>query len=214
MRRRRAVLITPSEQVRLEILDRFEVDESRVFATPLGVVQLPEAIPFRAERPYVLAVATLEPRKNLSYLLEAYQRSRLKRTHDLRLVGRPGWNAPPLPNVTVMTAVDDVQLSALYRGAAALISPSIYEGFGLPLIEAMSLGVPTLCSDIPVHREVTGGLVEYFSLEDLDDLVWRLDRIADPQVEQQGLWRSWAARFTWDACADATILAYRRAAQL
>lgn len=211
MRRRDVTWVTPSHQIRDELMDRFGLPPDAVIATPLGVSSLPDGEAFVADRPYVLSVATMEPRKNLGFLLEAYARSSLRRTHDLRLIGRRGWGVEPPSDVVVMGAVDDRTLAALYRGAAALVSPSLYEGFGLPLIEAMSVGLPVLCSDIPVYREVTGGLVRYFSLRSTDDLVDQLDALVDAPEADRDQWRRWAGRFTWTSCAELTMTAYRRA---
>jgi O-antigen biosynthesis alpha-1,2-mannosyltransferase len=214
MRRRDAVFVTPSFRVRTEMLERFGMDEDRVVAAPLGVTSLPDRDPYEADRPYVLTVATLEPRKNLAYLLQAYERSKLRATHDLRIVGRQGWQAPQLANVQHMENVDDATLSSLYRGADALISPSVYEGFGLPLLEAMSLGVPVVCSDIPVYREVTGGLARYFSLDDVGDLVAALDGLTSPDRATSERLRAWSRRFTWAACVDHTERAYTKALEI
>jgi glycosyltransferase involved in cell wall biosynthesis len=212
LRRRDITCVTPSHQVRLEMLERFHLPPEAVVATPLGASALPASEPYTADRPYILSVATLEPRKNLGLLLQAYARSAIRRTHDLRLIGRLGWGVQPPADVILMTSIDDRTLSALYRGADALISPSVYEGFGLPLIEAMSVGLPVLCSDIPVYREVTGGLAEYFSPTTPDELVDLLNAMgADTQAERERR-RRWAAQFTWEACAESTVKACERSA--
>jgi glycosyltransferase involved in cell wall biosynthesis len=212
LRRRDITWVTPSHQVRREMLERFPLSPEAVVATPLGVSALPASEPYTADRPYILSVGTLEPRKNIGLLLEAYARSAVRLTHDLRLIGRPGWGVELPTDVILMTSVDDRALSALYRGADALVSPSIYEGFGLPLIEAMSVGLPVLCSDIPVYREVTGGLAQYFSVATSDALVDLLDALGDDSEVERERRRRWAARFTWEACAESTLTAYKRAA--
>jgi len=117
-------------------------------------------VPLRRTRPYFLAVGTLEPRKNLERLVEAFVQSGVSDTHDLVLVGRAGWG-PALPHVEVISGLDDAALAAAYAGATAVVLPSLYEGFGLPVVEAMKLGVHVVCSDLPVLREVSGGHAQY-----------------------------------------------------
>ena len=111
-------------------------------------------------RPYVLTVGTLEPRKNLPRLVEAYKDSGLSATPDLLVVGRVGWGKWP-PGMELLSGVGDSELVSIYQGAAALMLPSMYEGFGLPAVEAIQLGVPVICADIPALREVTGGRATY-----------------------------------------------------
>ena len=211
MRRRDVVYVTPSYQVRTELLQRFAIDPRRVVATPLGVSPLPPNAPFIGGRPYILSVATLEPRKNLTFLLKAYATSAISRTHDLRLVGRRAWSSAALENVIYMADVDDTMLSSLYRGADAIVSPSVYEGFNLPIVEAMSVGVPVICSDIPVHREVAGDHGRFFSLKNMDDLVGLLDGLGPPDEDERGRLGAWASQYTWASCAELTMKAYQAA---
>lgn len=117
---------------------------------------------------YLLSVATLEPRKNIDSLLEAFERLRARGGLDgyvLALAGGEGWKTGPLarriaeaaPQVVRLGYVDDEALPALYSGAAAFILPSLYEGFGMPVAEAAACGTPVVCTDIPELREASGG---------------------------------------------------------
>jgi glycosyltransferase involved in cell wall biosynthesis len=109
--------------------------------------------------------------------------------------------------------VPQADLRSLTAGAAALVLPSRYEGFGLPALEALACGIPVVTTDIPVLREVTGGLADYVPVGDIPALAEALRRTLateeDPASSAKR--RAWAATFTWERCATATVAAYRRA---
>jgi alpha-1,3-rhamnosyl/mannosyltransferase len=117
---------------------------------------------YSLRRPYVLAVGTLEPRKNLPALIEAF--TGLPDTHDLVLVGARGWEtgetqaaiARHPDRIKALGHVPDADLASLYAGAALFAYPSLYEGFGLPVLEAMAAGAPVLTSGISSLPEVAG----------------------------------------------------------
>jgi O-antigen biosynthesis alpha-1,3-rhamnosyltransferase len=111
--------------------------------------------------------------------------------------------------------VDDAPLLALYRGARFLVFPSLYEGFGLPLLEAMAVGCPVVCSDLPVFREVAGAAAEYAPLEDAAGWIAALRRIEDQperRAELRRLGLARAAAFDWERSARATLDVWRAAA--
>ena len=153
-------------------------------------------------KPYVVVVATVEPRKNLHALIEAYCLGNFREDFDLVVVGRRGWgpNTPPVAGCHFTGDVTDTELMALYQGARALVSPSLYEGFGLPLVEAMLAGLPVFCSDLPVYREVTGGRARYFDPSLTDALIDAL-REAGEATEAAPEAEEWAKRFTWRRAA-------------
>ena len=107
-----------------------------------------------AEGEYVLAVGTLEPRKNLARVVEATARAGV----ELRLVGEPGWGDAGVSgeHVTWLGRIDDEELAAAYRGARCLVFPSLYEGFGIPALEAMACGTPVVTSAGGATEEVAG----------------------------------------------------------
>lgn len=200
------VIITPSHAVASELAASGLVSrDARIEAVYPG--PMPDILggQFHAPRPYLLTVGTLEPRKNLLMLFQAYRASKIAADVDLCVVGRIGWGDMEPPNgVRIVTDADDATLAAAYRGAVGLVFPSIYEGFGLPLIEAARAGIPIACSDIPVFREVTGGHALFFDPNDaaaiassLTDLV-NLDR---PSCEA----RAYAKSFSWDRGAERIV---------
>jgi glycosyltransferase involved in cell wall biosynthesis len=229
--RARAVL-TPSAAAADDLAAAYGLDRDRVVVTPLGVDPAWATTPtpsagWLAERGiparYVLFVGTLEPRKNLPDLLAAHRRLRSEQpdTPPLVLAGAKGWgeavNIDP-DNVVWPGYLPQDELRSLTAGAAVLVMPSRYEGFGLPALEALACGVPVVASDIPVLREVTGGLARYAPVGDVDALADQLQlTLTDGaggagEPAAAGARRAWAAAFTWERCAATTAEAYHRAA--
>ena len=156
---------------------------------------------------YVLAVGTLEPRKNLARAVEAARLAGV----ELRVVGAPGWGGVEVPGW--VGRVDDEELAALYRGARCLVFPSLYEGFGIPILEAMACGTPVVTSRGGATEEVAGGaavLVDPLDVEAIaagiaeaearrDELVPARARAgaarsrgSAPRTELEALWRELA----------------------
>jgi glycosyltransferase involved in cell wall biosynthesis len=200
-------LVADTTAVRDEVVDHFGLEPDSVTVVPLGVeLPAPSDLPARP-RPYILSVGTLEPRKNMSRLTEAYRLSGLSATHDLLVIGRMGWGERPA-GIQLVSDVGDADLVTIYQGATALVMPSLYEGFGLPAVEAMQLGVPVICSDIPVLREVTGGRATYVDATNVDVLVDALR--AAPHTDPADGAADWAARtYTWDKTVRRLSKLYR-----
>lgn len=206
------------------------IDGSRLRLVPWGVRPLPvtdeDVTRVRraigVERPYVLWCGTLEPRKNVRTLLAAYQRLLREGTDvDLVLVGPSGWgdvgtgllSSLPADRVHTVGFVPDRDLHALYAAARAFCYPSLWEGFGMPVLEAMSHGVPVVTSTgTPMAALVGDGGMH---VEALDD-----DAVAAALLEVTGVRRPSfameasrrAALFTWERTAELTLAAYREAA--
>lgn len=168
------------------------------------------------DRPYFLFVGTLEPRKNLRRLLGAFARvpEDLRKRNQLVITGGKGWGGVDIRgvlaelglerDVIVTGYVTDAQLAALYAYARFLAMPSLYEGFGLPIIEAMSCGVPVLTSNTSSLPEVAGNagvLVDPFSEEAIADGLARLLADDDCHALLAGRARANAQRFTWQKAA-------------
>jgi glycosyltransferase involved in cell wall biosynthesis len=156
------MVITPSEAVRREAIERFRLAPDRVVATQLAASDQFRPTPVDdPAKPYFLFVGTLEPRKNLARLIEAWRVVRnAGHDVDLKIAGRTraDFHTPsPEPGLQLLGAVPDVDLPGLYSNALAVVYPSLYEGFGLPVLEAMQCGALVITSRDPAILEVTGG---------------------------------------------------------
>jgi glycosyltransferase involved in cell wall biosynthesis len=160
--------------------------------------------------PYLLTVATLEPRKNLDVLLAAFAQVRTRRPElQLVIAGPAGWGGrkPEGEGVRLLGYVDDDELPPLYRGAAAFAYPSLYEGFGIPVVEAMASGTPTIVSSHPSLDEASGDAAVRADPENAEAFAAGIDRaLEDPEVVPRGL--AHAAKFTWRACGEAMLRGY------
>jgi glycosyltransferase involved in cell wall biosynthesis len=218
---RAAAIFTVSEAAREDLVRAAGAPRDRVFVTPNGVdPRFFDARPPAGPRaPYLLAVGTFEPRKNLPVLLEAFRRLR-REGRDLQLVvaGHQAFTQPlPLgdlaPHVRLAGVVADDELRPLYAGAACFVMASLHEGFGLPLAEAMAAGVPAVASDIPALREVGGEAVRYADPRDAEAFAAAVRAaLDDPEGSQLRVaaGRGRARRFRWEETARATLAVYRR----
>ncbi|MDP8988202.1 MAG: glycosyltransferase family 4 protein [Actinomycetota bacterium] len=226
-RREAAAVVVPTAFGRQELAEE-GFDPERIHVAHHGVETPPapdagvtaaQLRRLKVDVPFVLFVGTLEPRKGVSDLLDAHAALRAA-APDLGLVlaGPAGWG-PPLdlsaPGVVPLGSVDDAQLDALYRAAVALALPSRYEGFGLPVLEAMTRGCPVVTTDAACLPEVAGGAAELVPVGDVDALAGALERIlSDPDHRERMIaaGRRRAAGFSWDASARAHATAYASAA--
>jgi glycosyltransferase involved in cell wall biosynthesis len=229
--RRADVVLTPSKSTARDLVDRTGVAPGRVRVTPLAAsldvgTQDPHPALERAgiPEPYVLFVGTLEPRKNLVTLVRAYRSAvREGLPHALVLAGPPGWGQGPLlqeialggPGKVVRTGwLSAADLDAVYRGASAFVYPSLYEGFGLPVLEAMARGVPAIASGTSSLPEVTGDAAIAVDPRSVDEIARAIELVAgDPdtasELGRKGRLR--ARGFSWDQTARLTLDAYRDA---
>jgi glycosyltransferase involved in cell wall biosynthesis len=217
---RAAAVFTVSEASRDDLVRAVRIPRERVHVTPNGVE--PHFFDARApdgpRDPYLLAVGTIEPRKNMGVLLDVLRLLR-REGRDLRLViaGRQGWGqglpvSDLAPLVRLAGAVPDAELRTLYAGAACFVMPSFYEGFGLPLAEAMAAGAPCVASDIPALREVGGDVVRYADPDAPETFAAAIRAILDDRAGAEAraaAGRERARRFRWEATAEATLRVYR-----
>ena len=169
------------------------------------------ATPARRDRPYVLSAATLEPRKNLPRLIEAFA-GLPGDTHDLVLVGARGWRSAEIDEaierhrVVVTGFVSDEELQSLYAGAAAVAYPSLEEGFGFPILEAMAAGTPVLTSDRSSMPEVGGDAAVYCDPTSVESIRDGLIEVLSADRERlAAAGRAQVARFSWERCARETL---------
>jgi glycosyltransferase involved in cell wall biosynthesis len=200
--------ITPSEAVRRAAISRFKLDADRVVAVPLAAsshFRPVESAP--PARPYFLFVGTLEPRKNVARLIEAWREVRKSQDVDLILAGRArdDFAAPASePGLHVLGPVPEEDLPALYSGAVACVYPSLYEGFGLPVLEAMQCGATVITSRDPAIMEVSGGAAVHVDAADVRALSDAMR--ARPVRREESLAR--AALFPWSNTARRTREVY------
>jgi glycosyltransferase involved in cell wall biosynthesis len=206
-------LIAVSEFTRRELLELLDVPEEKV-----SVVRNAVGPPFAADGDaaagdYVLAVSTLEPRKNLPRLVDAFQRAHLNGCR-LLVAGARGWGGVQLDGdgVSWLGEVGDEELARLYRGARCVAYVSLYEGFGLPVLEAMACGAPVVAAHIGAAEEVAGGAAVLVDPLDPDAIAAGLAEAVDrrDELRAQGLER--ARAFSWADAARSTVEVYREAA--
>ena len=226
--RRAARVITGSEHTKGELVELLGVEPARVAVTPYGVSPRFRTMDvdaawlrerFGIDRRYVLCVGTLEPRKNMVGALRAFRE--VARTVDdvlLVLVGGGGWRNAEFEaelgdrdRLCLTGHVSDEELARLYAGASCFLYPSLYEGFGLPVLEALASGTPVVTSDRASLPEVVGDAGLSVSPQDVDALADAVTRVlTDPDLaadlRRRGLAR--AALRTWDSCAAATVAVY------
>ena len=224
-------ILTISEFSKQEIVSLLNIPEERisvVYSAPSlsGKTKAFEEISqkFSIRKPFVLSVGTIEPRKNLERLIEAFKTLKKEHriSHQLVLAGGSGWE-----NKTIYQAAQELQVAGeiiftgylseeekntLYKNADLFVFPSLYEGFGMPPLEAMAFGCPVVCADAASLPEVVGDaaeLVDPLDTDSIADGMWRVlsDREYAAELRQKGYQQK--EKFTWDDSAEKLIEIYR-----
>lgn len=211
---RAAVVVTPSQATADRVQAEYDVPVP-VVVTPLGAdPQWATATPpddalrrsLGLPSAYLLFVGTLEPRKDLRTLLAAHRL--LPDAPPLVLVGPPGWGEQvDVAGCITPGYLADDRLRAVVAGASALVLPSLDEGFGMPVAEALAAGTPVVASDLPVLHEVGGAVTTYARAGDPEAFAAALQAVLDDPGDPTPR-RTHAAAFTWARCAEATRAAY------
>ena len=211
---RARMILTVSEAVKREIVDFFSVPVESVRAIPLAASPLfrPLPEPSPHPRPYFLYTGTLEPRKNVAALVEAWRETREETGADLLIAGRTRADFQPIPfseGLHYLGEVLDAQLPGLYSGALAFVYPTLYEGFGLSPLEAMQCGCPVITSKDPAVTEVSGGAALHAAtVREIADALRAVASNSDlrHELRDKGLTR--AKHFSWDNTARQTRALY------
>jgi glycosyltransferase involved in cell wall biosynthesis len=219
------LIIAVSESTKQDIVNFFGINPEKIWVTPLASRYTPiPIIPLNFPFPYLLFVSTLEPRKNINTLVQAFEilKQKYKIPHHLILIGKKGWKytailetieSSPVQNcIHQLDYLDDRQLVQFYQQATAFLYPSYYEGFGLPVLEAMTLGIPVITSNQSSLPEVTGDAALLVHPEDVDSLVSATRSVIDNpdlhrHLSQAGRERS--LLFSWKKTALQTLAAYK-----
>lgn len=227
-------IITDSEYIKAEVQQMLGVPEEKIHVVPLGVSSdyrpYPKDIIQEVLKKYslngfnyLLAVATLEPRKNLNSLIDAYLLlpKKMRSEYKLVIAGARGWLSRNLQQRIEMLVqrgeiislgyITSEDLPLIYSGATGFVLPSLYEGFGLPIIEAMAAGTPVLTSTSSSLPEVADGAAILTNAHDIENISEGIVRLIEDNV-----WREKAVRrglnkakqYTWKSCIDNTIKVY------
>jgi glycosyltransferase involved in cell wall biosynthesis len=230
-------IITPTQSVAGEVAEHLKVDRAKIFAVPEAARETFRSMHFAETRElrqrlkigddFLLSVGTIEPRKNLIVLIEAFEQVVAQQPGtklQLVIAGGRGWlsraffdaleQSPARDRMILTDYLDDENLRALYSSCRAFIYPSLYEGFGLPPLEAMACGAPVIASRIKTLEETTGGAALLFDphrQSELADAIIRVMSNENERIELARAGQQRAAEFSWERSARMTLDVYARA---
>lgn len=218
------LIITNSEYSKWQIVRHLGISEDRIRVTPLAAGPEFRPVPVRPPAPYFLYVGNLEPRKNLHRLVEAFARIPQK-DHELVIVGNPWYHGEEAKHKAKSLGIDGrvkfpgyvprEDLPGLFSGATAFVYPSLLEGFGLPVVEAMACGAPVITSNNSSMKEIGEGAALLVDPRSVSELTDALSRVAEDdgyrsELSRKGIAR--AAQFSWQETANRTLAVYHEAA--
>lgn len=196
-----------SEFTRSELCDVYGIKKDDVSVINCGIDSSCFNGGLKKRQPSILAVGTVEPRKNLKNLIAAYEKlpKKVQSHYGLKIVGANGWGdghgGVKNKNIEILGYVSDGELRRLYGSASLLAFPSIYEGFGLPILEAFSSNTPVVCSDIPPFREIAGKNATYFDPQDVDNIAKKLLVALATKSKQTVDYQKIAEQWSWQRSA-------------
>jgi glycosyltransferase involved in cell wall biosynthesis len=228
--RRADRIIAISESTKRDLCELLGADAGRVDVVHHGVdheLFRPDVTPAQRTTPYILSVGTLQPRKNYVMLMRAFNRlceSRCKQI-ELLIAGQRGWmydeieaeakKSPYAGRIHLLGYVGDEMLAPLYRGATLVAMPSLYEGFGLPLLEAMACGAPVVASNASSFPEVAGDAAVLLDPDEPDVWAEAMRELLGNEEKRRALQQKAIERaelFSWERTAQQTLVVYRKAA--
>ncbi len=224
------LIITFSESTKQDINQIFNFPETKIFITPQASryenlkINLSTTTNYNLNHPYLLFVSTFEPRKNIINIIKAF--NHLKQTkkidHNLILIGQKGWQYQPIfeainnsqfrDNIYHLGYLSDQEVALFYQNAEVFIYPSYYEGFGLPVLEAMSLGAPVITSNISSLPEVAGDaaiLINPHNYQELADAILQVIKNSELRNNLIEKGKNRAKLFSWENTAKHTINTYK-----
>lgn len=220
-------IFTISEHSKNDIIKTYAVDPKNVVVTHLGIKGVSEAgktsnmedlkKKFGINKKYILFVGTLQPRKNIERLVEAFSKLSEKDL-ELVIVGKKGWLYEPIlaspakynveDRVKFLDFVENEDLPAIYSNALCFVLPSLYEGFGLPVLEAMKFGCPVVTSNVSSLPEAGGDAALYFDPESAEDIAKTIEKvITDEKLRQEMIKKGYnqISKFSWEKTAKETL---------
>ena len=224
VRRDGTFIIADSENTKNDIVELIKIPAANIAVVYLGVSPVFGQDKLKAnivldkyllKGPYILAVGMREPRKNLQRVIEAFKQLRNKDL-ELLIVGKYGWgkDISPFPNVRILESVSDEELAVLYGQARCFIYPSLYEGFGLPVLEAMASGTLVITSDRGSLQEIAGKNAFFVNPESVSNIQEKIEYalgLSDAQrLEILAKGKQHAHKFTWEKTAEQTVNVYNR----
>ncbi|MEP0917668.1 glycosyltransferase family 4 protein [Leptolyngbya sp. DQ-M1] len=219
------LVLTISHSSKQDIVEYLGVDPSRIWVTHLASRYSPVENPkLELSKPYILFVSTIEPRKNIKALISAFEylKKNYQIDHELLLIGQKGWLYEPIfqqieqsfyrSSIRHLSYLTDAQVAQFYQNADVFVYPSHYEGFGMPVLEAMTLGTPVVTSNTSSLPEIAGDaaiLVEPTDIQQIGEAIFKVihDRPFRDRLIQKG--KEQAKLYSWEKTAKATLEAYR-----
>lgn len=230
-------IISISQATKNDIVEYFHIAPKKIQTIPLGCSKIFKKIldkrkisqylkKFQISDPYILFVGTIEPRKNVENIIKAFEeisKNEIGSDYTLVLAGKIGWNSEKIlktynkseikDRIKFIHGATDEDLLYLYNGATLFCFPSIYEGFGLPVLEAQKCGVPVVTSDVSSLPEVAGNAALYVDPGNYKDIADKINTvIQNEKIMKQMQWESLkqANEFSWDKCVKQTLEVYKR----
>ena len=215
-------IITVSNETKLDILKKYDPGIEKISVIYEGYTKsepVKKLTNIGIKSQYFLFVGTIEPGKNIEGLLKGF--APLGKKYELVIVGKKGWGYQKIPeiirshcieNSVIFTGyVSDSVLATLYKNSISLILPSFHEGFGLPIIEAMSYGCPVCCSNTSCFPEIAADAALYFDPYKPDDICRCLKRVTEQSIRGKLIKNGYenVKRFSWERCAEKTIEVYK-----